>query len=161
MPDRGYPTEPAWSVEQQNRIALIAESFQRLVGYPLADPADAENLWHAPRVIVAHGREDDPIFFYGNRLALSLFDTDFAAFIQMPSRLSAEPLVRAERERLLQRVGAEGFIDDYSGVRISASGRRFRIERAVVWNLIDRHNICHGQAATFAHWIPLSDSTGA
>ncbi|HRF30778.1 MAG TPA: MEKHLA domain-containing protein, partial [Azonexus sp.] len=115
----------------------------------------AEALWQAPRVIVAHGTEADPVFFYGNRLALHTFDMDFASFTRLPSRYSAEPLARKERARLLERVSRDGFIDDYAGVRISASGKRFRIERAVVWNLVDRAGGHHGQAATFSHWQPL------
>lgn len=136
------------------RLSLMASSFRRLLGYPLLVPADAESMWCAPRVIVAHGTEPDPVFFYGNRLALEVFEMDLPAFTRMPSRYSAEPLAREERARLLARVSADGFIDDYAGVRISARGRRFRIERAVVWNLLDEHNVCHGQAATFDRWFP-------
>jgi hypothetical protein len=55
---------------------------------------------------------------------------------------------------LLERVTRDGFIADYSGIRIAASGRRFRIERAVVWNLIDADGTRHGQAATFDCWTP-------
>jgi PAS domain-containing protein len=139
------------------RLPLIAESFQRLTGRPLAPPAGdlAAALWTAPRAIVAHGLEADPVFFYGNRLALELFEIDVADFIHMPSRLSAEPLAREERARLLARVGEAGFIDDYAGVRISAKGRRFRIEQAVVWNLADADGRTHGQAATFDRLTPL------
>ena len=55
----------------------------------------------------------------------------------MPSRLTAEAPDRAERARLLAEVTARGFIDDYSGVRISHTGPRFQIQRATVWNLTD------------------------
>ena len=41
-------------------------------------------------------------------------------FTSMPSRLSAEPLAQEERDRLLARVGSHGYIDDYSGIRISS-----------------------------------------
>lgn len=142
---------------RDTRLALIADSYARLLGQPLVDSQDdlAEALWQAPRVIVAHGTEADPVFFYGNRLALHAFDMDFASFTRLPSRYSAEPLAREERARLLERVSRDGFIDDYAGVRISASGKRFRIERAVVWNLVDRAGGHHGQAATFSHWQPL------
>lgn len=146
------------SAEQQRLIGLIPESYQRLVGRPLLDESSPAALWNAPRVIVAHGTEADPLFFYGNRQALALFETDFAAFTRMPSRWSAEPLLRAERTRLLQRVSADGYIDDYCGIRISAKGRRFRIEQAVVWNLLDADRVCHGQAATFDHWIHLTET---
>ena len=133
------------------RIALIAESFVRLLGRPLVtadDPVAA--LWHAPFAVVAHGTEADPLFFFGNRAALAAFETDLDAFVGMPSRLSAEAPLREERQMLLNRVSAHGFIDDYAGVRISAKGRRFRIENAVVWNLIDAEGVRHGQAAMFA-----------
>lgn len=67
----------------------------------------------------------------------------------MPSRLSAEAPLREERQALLERVSRDGFIDDYAGIRISARGTRFRIENAVVWNLIDAAGVRHGQAAMF------------
>ena len=139
------------------RLPLIAESYQRLLGKPLVSASGdiALDLWQAPQVIVAHGTEDDPVFFYGNRRALDVFEMAFADFICLPSRFSAEPLLREERARLLERVSRDGYIDDYAGVRVSASGRRFRIEQAVVWNLIDAAGVCHGQAATFDHWIAL------
>ena len=134
------------------RIALIAESFVRLLGRPLVPAGDdpVAALWAAPFAVVAHGIEDDPVFFFGNRAALAAFDSDVAGFTAMPSRLSAEAPLRDERQRLLERVTQRGFIDDYAGVRISATGLRFRIEKAVVWNLIDAQGRRHGQAATFA-----------
>jgi hypothetical protein len=139
------------------RLLLIAESFQRLIGRPLVAGSDvATSLWTAPYVVVAHGTEADPVFFYGNRRALDVFEMDFEAFTRLPSRYSAEPLVRDERARLLARVSRDGFIDDYSGMRISATGKRFRIEQAVVWNLIDASGVCHGQAATFDRWEPVT-----
>ena len=146
------PSEP--------RLHLLADSFLRLTGQPLVAIEPGETLeaalWRAPRVIVAHGTEADPVFFYGNRLALELFEMDAAAFARLPSRFSAEPLAREERARLLERVSRDGYIDDYAGVRISATGRRFRIAQATVWNLVDAAGVRHGQAATFAAWQHLS-----
>ena len=140
--DEGVATRSAG-----DRLGLIASSYQHLTGAPLvAAPAE---LWEAPRAVVAHGLEPDPIFFYGNRMALELFEMPAADFIRLPSRLSAEPLLRDERARLLGRVADKGFIDDYTGVRISATGRRFRIEQAVVWNLVDASGVAHAQASAF------------
>jgi len=139
------------------RIALIAESFARLLGRPLVDIATdpVAALWEAPAVIVAHGTGPDPRFFFGNAAALARFESTAEAFIGMPSRLSAEAPLRAERQALLERVSRDGFITDYAGVRIAASGRRFRIEQAVVWNLIDAAGTVHGQAATFERWTEV------
>lgn len=140
-------------------LSLIPESFERLTGRPLLAASGmelAEALWRAHRVIVAHGTEADPVFFYGNEQALACFEMSFGDFTRLPSRYSAEPLAREERARLLARVSRDGFIDDYAGVRISATGKRFRIEQAVVWNLVDLEGRCHGQAASFDRWVLLS-----
>ena len=156
-------TMPSATPDGLQRLNLLVSSYHRRTGRRLID-ATAPDLWQAcwtaPRVIVAHGTQADPIFFYGNQLALSLFELDFAAFTELPSRYSAEPLLREERNALLARVREHGFIDDYAGVRISASGRRFRIEQAVVWNLLDEQGERHGQAATFESWLPLPEGCG-
>lgn len=117
---------------------------------PQADPlAQARALYEADFAVVSHGTEADPVFNYANRYAQQQFELDWEAFVQLPSRLSAEAVNREERARLLARVTAQGYIDDYCGVRISASGRRFTITQAVVWNLHDADGIYRGQAATF------------
>jgi len=140
------------------RLKWVVNSYHRFTGQHLSDPNEPDvwqACWSAPRVIVAHGIEADPIFFYGNQLALERFELSFADFTRLPSRCSAEPLLREEREALLARVHDRGFIDDYAGVRISATGRRFRIQQAVVWDIFDESGQRGGQAATFEHWLPL------
>jgi hypothetical protein len=57
---------------------------------------------------------------------------------------------------LLATVNQHGFIDDYRGVRISKSGRRFMIEQATVWNLLDENGAPYGQAASFSQWEYIS-----
>ena len=149
---------PPLSANVAARLQVLAMSYARLAGRPLIPPAAdiVAALWTHPAAIVAHGTQNDPVFFFGNRRALELFEMTFDAFAALPSRLSAEPLLRDERERLLARVTADGIISDYSGVRISATGRRFRIEQAAVWNLIDEAGVRHGQAALFDRWTRLS-----
>lgn len=149
---------PHLTGEQRRRIACIAESFERLTRRPLvaanSDPVEA--LWRAPFAIVSHGTEADPIFYFGNRTALTLFEMSFSAFTRLPSRLSAEPMLRDERARLLERVTRDGIIGDYAGVRISATGKRFRISKASVWNLTDKNGTAVGQAAAFSEWVYVS-----
>ena len=120
--------------------------------------AAADALFHAPFVVLSHDAAPDPILTYGNRTALDLFELSWEELTRMPSRLTAEAPDRAERARLLAQVAAQGFIDDYAGVRISRSGRRFRIERATVWNLTDDQGRLCGQAATFQTWRRLADA---
>jgi hypothetical protein len=142
---------PEWTPALRDRLALLADSYRRLAGVEIVPdgPDLADALWRHPAAIVAHDTAADPIFFFGNRAALIAFEMDFASFTRLPSRLSAEPGLRAERQALLARVAATGMIRDYSGIRISATGRRFGIEQAVVWNLIDAAGVRHGQAAMF------------
>jgi hypothetical protein len=96
--------------------------------------------------------ETDPILNYGNAAALALWEMSWEELIRNPSRLTAEVPERNERARLLAAVTARGFIDDYSGIRISKSGRGFRIARAIVWNLTTEIGDPCGQAATFSEW---------
>lgn len=137
------------------RLALIAESFARHFRRPLVEAAPGrleQAMWNAPRAIVAHGTELEPLFFYGNRVALELFAMRADAFIGLPSYSSAELSERGERARMLEGLRLRGFLEDYSGVRIAASGRRFAIANTQVWNLDDERGERHGQAATFAEW---------
>ncbi len=149
-----------YQVEHAERLR---RTFHALTGRDLIDPAlspeaAAKTLFHAPFVVLSHDAAPDPILTYGNRAALELFALSWEALIQMPSRLTAEAPNRAERARLLAEVTARGFIDDYSGVRIARTGKRFLIERATVWNLSDESGRRRGQAATFQAWQYLEDA---
>jgi len=147
------PLPPVFATRAMRaRIALIGASYRRLTGRQLADDDSAESLWTAPRVIVAHDTAADPIFFFGNHAALLCFGTTLDALLAMPSRLSAEPGLREARQAALDRVARDGFVDGYVGVRVSATGRRFRIEGATIWNLVDSNSAVQGQAATFERW---------
>jgi hypothetical protein len=112
----------------------------------------AKNVFAAPFVLVSHGTEADPVLNYGNQAALNLWEMTWEELTRTPSRLTAEAPNRAERARLLAAVTRAGFIDDYSGIRISKNGRRFRIAQATVWNLLDEQGHHAGQAATFSDW---------
>lgn len=150
-----------WDDQLLHRCRILCDSYARLLGRPLlpdlptADQVLAQRLYDAPMVIVAHGTEPDPIFWFANRTAQRLWEVDWAAFTRMPSRRSVAPDEHQDRETLLRRAAEHGYIDDYRGVRISASGRRFRIENVVLWNLSDEQGRRVGQAATFSSWSHL------
>ncbi len=131
------------------RLPLINDSYHRLTGKILIERFDPLALWNANRAIVAHGTESDPVFFYGNRMALQWFGMSFEAFVSLPSRFSAEPVAQPARLALLEQVAKQGYVDNYAGVRIAKGGKRFTIACGTVWNLVDAAGICHGQAATF------------
>ena len=138
----------------QEFFDLITQSFARIVGMPLVPNGKGPHWLYndAPFAVLSHNAQPDPRFIYANRAAQSCFGYSWEEFITLPSRLSAEEPVRAERQRLLDAVTANGFIDDYRGVRIAKSGRRFWIEKAIVWQLVDDHGRPFGQAATFSTW---------
>jgi PAS domain-containing protein len=135
----------------QSLFDLLTGSFSRVVGRTLAGlEKGPEWLYRdAPYVLLAHGLEADPRFFYANRTAQKLFGYDWAEFRTLPSRLSALPGYREERQRLMDAVTRDGFVADFDGVRVTKSGQLFRIEHAVMWQLLDAEGRLYGQAATF------------
>lgn len=143
------------AVIEQTQVMML--SFRHFTGRALL-PGEystqhlSEKVFHAPFVLVAHGTEADPVLNYGNAAALALWEMTWEEITRTPSRLTAEAPNREERARLLATVTRQGFIDDYSGIRISKNGRRFRIKRATVWNLLTPEGKPCGQAAMFSHW---------
>jgi hypothetical protein len=145
-----------------DHVQILLNSFAHLVKRELIPRKrsaydQARALFEAPFVVVSHGTQADPILNYGNRTALRLWEMTIEQLTQTPSRLTAEPVHREERARLMERTAREGYVDDYKGIRISSSGRRFRIDQAIVWNLLDAHGQRVGQAATFSDWMFLEE----
>jgi hypothetical protein len=140
----------------------LLDSFRARTGGELLprcnDPIEeAQRLFRAPFVVVSHGTEPDPVLNYGNAAALRLWEMDAETLLKTPSRLTAEATLREARERLLEETTRKGFVTGYEGVRISATGRRFRIHDVTIWNVTDASGVALGQAATFARWTVLGD----
>lgn len=139
---------------------IMLNSFRFFVGRELIERTgnaeeEARIVFEAPFVVVSHGTQDDPILNYGNKTALTLWEMEIPTLTSTPSRLTAEPMHRDERAQLMSRAARDGFVDDYRGIRISRSGKRFLIERAIIWNLVNPEGHRVGQAATFSNWKPL------
>lgn len=139
---------------------ILLDSFRHFVGRELIERSgdadqEARDVFEASFVVVSHGTQEDPILNYGNQTALTLWQTDIPTLTAMPSRLTAEPMHRNERAQLMTRAARNGFVDDYRGIRISSSGRKFLIEQAIIWNLVDAEGHRVGQAATFSDWTWL------
>lgn len=154
--------EPWRDASWQRRTRLLLDSYRRFLGVELiarqGDPEQqARDLFEAPFVVVAHDTAADPVLMYANRTALYLWEMNLPTLLVTPSRLTAESVAREERARMLAQAREKGYIDDYCGIRIAASGRRFEIERAVVWNLVDAEARPAGQAATFSTWRFLEE----
>jgi hypothetical protein len=141
---------------------ILLNSYRRFLGEELvvrdgSDEEQSQVLFEADFVVVSHATQADPILNYGNRAALNLWEIDLDTLLQTPSRMTAEPVHRDERARLMERTTRDGFVDDYRGVRIASTGRRFLIEQAIVWNLVNDAGDRVGQAATFSDWVFLDE----
>jgi hypothetical protein len=144
----------------QGWTQYLLDSYVRLIKQELITrdgtlQEQAERLFNSTFVVASHGLQDDPILNYGNEAALDLWEMDWEQFTQTPSRLTAEPVNREERARMLEQARTHGYISDYRGIRISLSGKRFLVERATVWNVQKPDGTTLGQAATFSDWIFL------
>jgi len=140
---------------------LLLDNYRRCFDRDLIvrGPDEADRLMAAPIAVLSHGTEVDPVFNYGNLRAQKLFEMDRETLTALPSRLSAEPMHRDERERLLEEVRTKGFSTNYRGIRISATGRRFRIENARIWMLLDENGETVGQAAAFSEWTGVEEKS--
>ena len=141
----------------------IVDSYQRVVGESLVEGLDASTeaqlaaaLYELPAVVLSHNGEADPIFTFANRAAQQLFEYSWDEFLTLRSHQSAEPQHRSNRSEMLERAARDGYIADYRGIRISASGKRFEIENAIIWNVVDQQGNSVGQAAVFDQWKYLN-----
>jgi hypothetical protein len=140
----------------------ICQSYKHHLGVPLLDcdgcnPLEiTEQLHHAPFVVLAHDENDDPTFNYANLAGQYLWEMEWAEFTRLRSRFSADLPGQEERLLSLEEARRKGFIQNYQGVRISRSGRRFTIKDATLWNVYNDSGIYAGQAVMFERWEFLS-----
>jgi hypothetical protein len=139
---------------------LLLNSFRHWTGCELLERAgdrafQAHALFLSQFVVVSHGMEEDPLLNYGNQVALELWGMTWEDLTRTPSRLTAEPTNHAEREWMLEQAKTRGYLDTYRGVRITSTGRRFLVENALIWNVVDAEGQRVGQAARFSQWTWL------
>lgn len=149
-----YPWKQETIICHTQRLLL---SYKYWTGKCLLDingtrEAIAQALWEAPFMVFSHGMESDPIYNYGNRKALELWEVDWEQLTQMPSRYSAESMEQEERLRILNEVTSNGYVSNVGGVRISRSGKRIQVSDFTIWNILDENQQECGQAATFQEW---------
>ena len=113
------PQTIAWCQQLLNSYAYWTKN--ELVERNGTSLVQAQRLFDSEMVVVSHGVENDPVLNYGNQSALALWEMSWGQFTQTPSRLTAEPMNRKERSRMLTQAKNQGYISDYQGVRISNS----------------------------------------
>lgn len=137
-------------------VKLLCSSFKKWTGASLFESANLpHDLYHAPFALVSHGTEADPVFNYANLKAQELWELDLHKFTQLPSRLSAEPILHDVRDKFMKEVTNNGFVSHYDGIRVSSTDKRFMIKNTTVWNVVDENGKYYGQAAMFAEWVFL------
>lgn len=156
-------SQPWLQTHLLEHIQLLLYSFHHWTGKDLLPISNyqssveiANSLFKADFVIVSHGTQADPILNYGNQKALDLWKMDWQTLTSTPSRYTAEPMERGEREQLLAQAKSQGYISNYRGIRIASNGDRFYIDRAIIWNVVDQQGKLWGQAATFRNWDAIA-----
>ncbi len=139
-----------------DHLFIVLESYYQLTGRQI-DCNDrqggfAKAVFNAPFALISHGIEAEPLFNYANKTAMQLFNMTWDEITALASKYSAEHPNREQRSQLLHDVKQNGYIENYSGIRIAKGGQRFYIEKATVWNLTDADGAYYGQAAMFNHW---------
>lgn len=136
---------------------IILDNYRNSLGDELIErkgntEEQAKALFFTPFAVASHGTEADPIYNYGNQVILDLWERSWDEMIKTPSRLSAEPNLREERQNSLDQTTSQGYLKNYQCVRISRTGQRYKIEDITIWNLQDEQGNYCGQAATFSNW---------
>jgi hypothetical protein len=119
-----------------------------------ADQILAVENWKYP--VLCHSgtpsSDHDPVFTFVNDAACRLFLYDKKKFIGLQSKLSAQVENREERFKMLLQAGENGYISNYSGVRVNSQGKRFKIRDALIWSLKDDSGLEIGQATVIPYW---------
>ena len=149
------------SEENQFRLDLIesiSRSYLHWTGNAIIKGSEpdgnrlAKRLYLAEFVLAAHQQSADPIFYYANQTAQRLFELSLAKFISLSSRFSAEQSETEHRQEMLDSVLRYGYINNYTGMRKSSTGRKFNILDAELWNVLNEKGVVYGQAVKFKYW---------
>lgn len=145
-----------WTADElRTRAGWILRSYRKWSGEDLiaigpdGEDGQARALFDAPIGVLAHDRRDDPLCVYANAAALAAFELDLADAPAFPTRRTAEPDARAERSVALAGADEVGLVRGYSGIRVSTTGRRFRLNDGRIWTVLDDDGERVGQAAAF------------
>ncbi len=140
-------------MDKVEHIKRILNSFEKLTGNRIivrkSPKEDFVQIENGQFVLVSHNGAKDPILNYGNQCALKLWEMTWDEFVKTPSRKTAEADIRKQRSEILSIVSKQGYYSNYESIRISSTGKQFKIKNAVIWNVSDENDLYIGQAAYF------------
>jgi MEKHLA domain len=140
---------------QQEHVLIMLENLKRSTGQDLIEKYGfsldtlGAQVFNANFYILSHDHAADPILTYGNDRVLKQWEVSWAELTTMYSRDTAKPVDRSARLAIMEQVNLNNYISNYSGVRVSKTGKEFKILDATVWNLFDNDGSSYGQAAWF------------
>jgi hypothetical protein len=144
--DNNYHTE---------HISIMLENLKKWTGYDLIEEYGfsldtlGEQVFNADFYILSHDLAVDPILNYGNNRVLELWEVSWEELTNMHSRDTAKSVDRAERTAIIEQVKAHNYISKYNGLRVSKTGKEFKILDTIIWNLFTSNGDFYGQAAWF------------
>jgi hypothetical protein len=136
-------------------IALILANLKQLTGddliqeYGFSSDNLGAQVFDADFYLLSHNCDADPILNYGNQRVLDLWEISWSELTKMYSRETAKSSDRASRSAVMQQVAAQNYVSGYDGIRVSKTGREFRILDVKIWNLFTSDRQLCGQAAWF------------
>lgn len=139
----------------QEHVAMLLDNLKRLTGFDLAgtynisDDELGKRVFEADFYLLSNDASKDAILNYANKKALDLWEMTWEGLTQTPARLTAKLDNRQKRDDAMRRVNENNFIEGYSGVRISKSGKEFLIKDVAIWNLFTKDGKPCGRAAWF------------
>jgi hypothetical protein len=144
-------------IDYQDHALLLNQSYRHWLGEYLVEQQDPGEVLSALNTadfaVVSHGLEADPIFNYGNLQALSCFGYEHLKFLQLPSRSTMpDEAVNQSQQPLLSQLEEQGFATIAQDTRVTSGGRKFVVDRGVVWKLIDNLGRIHGHATRRDEW---------
>ncbi|WP_310487168.1 MEKHLA domain-containing protein [Chamaesiphon sp. VAR_69_metabat_338] len=139
----------------REHLLVLLENLQQFVGVDLIQEYGfsldrlSEQIFDANFYLLSHNCAADPILNYGNRRVLELWEVSWAELTKMHSRETTKSSDRASRSAIMQQVAAQNYVTGYDGIRVSKTGREFRILDVTIWNLFTNDGKSYGQAAWF------------
>lgn len=134
-------------------VRLSCESLERFTGTSLlkvmnVDTMDAihDNTRYA---VLSHGNQTDPIYNYFNKAALLQFEYPEEEIYLLPSRYSAPPALRQDRDEKISSAVQQNVQFIPSAIRQGKSGKQFELINVTLWNVYNERNERVGQSAVF------------
>jgi hypothetical protein len=129
-------------LKELSGIDVLAE--EKLTGADLG-----KKIFFGDFFLLSHQGGEGARLNYANAFVLDAWELGWEQMSGMPSSHTAREDRREAREELMRQVREKGYITNYSGIRMSRTGKEFWIREGVVWNLRDTSGGPYGQAAYF------------